>query len=486
MVAIPFPTTSAPGRRPHESSGRLINACRRNLPAGARAPYVIARAPGIAQWAATGFAGYRGSLLVNSTLYTAMSGEVVSFAAGSLTSGGSPTTVGALAGTSKVTWARNNKSPTPDVIVVDPANGPFVVTSGSVTAYNASGNLPAVNSVSFLDGYLLFTVGDGRAFASDLNATTVNPLNFTLCDAHPGGLIRGIAFGQEWWAWGPKHCEVFSDTANPTAFPFSRVTVIPRGLMNAFTITGFEEGIGKGIVLLGDDGIVYALNGYMPEKISTPDVDAAVTSYLEGGGNSASLEMFSFVVDGHSRVALNSPSFTWVYDLDTLDWFERQSWNATILASPWRATGPTVNAFGAWICGDTQSGNLGRITDSVAQEFGNPLIYTVESGPVTDFPERMAVPMASFDIARGVGIATGHDPDQTNPVGRFYWTDNGGVSWKGPKIRPLGQQGQAKGNQIKVAKTGMTQNQGRRWKIVVSDAVDVELTGGDMTPEVRE
>jgi len=471
MVAIPFPLTSAPGGLPHTGAGRLINCYHEPLAAGARSANVWRRAPGLRSWGASGQSGNRGQIVVGSTLYAAFADNVTSFDASA-----TATNVGTFPGTRKVFWARNNRAPTPDVVAVDIDNGARVITASSVLDY-PDADLPQPNSVCFLDGYFFFTIGDGRCFASDLNSTSVSSTNFITCESKPDSLMRAVAFG-DLHLCGTGSIEVWHDTAEPTGFPFSRVQVIPRGIIGPHAISGFEDGIGRGLVFVGDDRCVYALNGYSPDKVSTPDVDRAIESFAQTN-DPADIEMFPYVVGGHSCIVLRSPAWTWVLDLETTHWHERASYGSPT----WRATS-ACNVFGKWLAGDGDSGDLVEITDAAADETGNPLICRIESGPVSAFPNRVSVMEGTFDIAQGVGIASGADPTQTDPSVEIEWSDDGGLSWSVPLVRKLGPQSQISGP-IKVCKTGMTGNQGRRWRLTVSDAVDVELTGGDMSAELR-
>jgi hypothetical protein len=474
MTAIPFPLNSAPGKTPHECAGRMINACWEPLQQTARAERAWRRAPGIVQFGTSGFTGHRGSLLVNSTLYSGFSGKVVSHTS----AGGAGTLVGNLAGTKKLFWARNRKTPTPDVLVVDPDNGAFQVTSGSVTSFNAGGVLPAINSLCFLDGYFFFTTGDGRCFASALNDTTVNALTFISTESKPDGLIRAFAY-TDLFLCGTDKIEVWHDTAEAApGFPFSRLTIIRKGLLGPNTVSGFENGIDKGVIFASSDHKVYALDGYTPREISTPDVVRAIESYIAGGGDLNAIEMFPYVIGPHSCVVLQSPAWTWVFDIDNPQWFERQSYQAVC----WRATG-AYKAFDKWIAGDNKTGNLVTITESALDEVGDPLAFIVESGPVQDFPNQMAVMQATFDMAQGVGIATGVDPVQTDPVVEISHTDDGLV-WSPSRIRKLQRQSEAP-KPIKLTKCGSTGIEGRRWRIRSTAAVPVVLTGGDQSQELR-
>lgn len=473
MTAIPLPLNSAPGKVPHEGAGRLINAYWEKLQPGARAERVWRRAPGLRLWKTTGKTVPRGSILVGSDLFSAFSGNVTRY-----TSDGTAVSVGTLSGTDKVFWARNLKSPTPDIVVVDPGNGAFVVTASSVTSY-PDADLPASNSVCFIDGYFIFTTGAGLCFASGLNATTINALTFITAEGKPDGLLRAIPY-TDLYLFGLDSIEVWRNTAQPSpAFPFSRVLVIPKGVVGRYAISGYENGIDQGLVFVGSDRVVYALDGYSPKKISTPDVDRAIGDFVEAGGDPTTIEMFPYVIGGHSCIAMRCSAWCWMLDLDNGVWFERQSYGS----ATWRATG-SVKAFDKWISGDATTGNLIEISEYARDEIGSPLLWTVESGPVSAFPNKMAVGEASFDIAQGVGISTGADPSETDPSVSISHSDDGGLSWGTPRIRKLGRQSETPGP-IKVTKTGSTRTQGRRWRLQVSSAVDVELTGGDQSAEPR-
>jgi len=233
------------------------------------------------------------------------------------------------------------------------------------------------------------------------------------------------------------------------------------------------------MIFVGDDKVVYVLDGYNPTKISTADVDRAVAKYISDGGSVEDIEMFSYVATGHSFAVLRTPTFTWTLDLDNLRWHERQSY----LLPYWRAY-DSVNAFGKWLAGDSQGNNILQITDTVQTELNQPIPFDIYSGPVTAFPNRLRVSQTTIDIARGVGSITGINPIQTDPTCLISWSDDGGMNWSEPVIRKLGRQVESH-YPVRVNRVGHTKDQGRRYRIVVYDPVQVELTGGKMDAEVR-
>jgi hypothetical protein len=64
------------------------------------------------------------------------------------------------------------------------------------------------------------------------------------------------------------------------------------------------------------------------------------------------------------------------------------------------------------------------------------------------------------------------------------YRDAGGDTWSTPRARKLGRQG-ARPQPIKLTRCGSAGAGGRRWRLIVSDAVDVAVFGGDQLAEAR-
>jgi hypothetical protein len=475
LTPIPFPLSSSPGASSQESAGRIINGYAEPLgkdvlaKKGLAPPAVVWRkSPGLSLFGASANTGFRGGLLVGSSLYAAWGNKASTF-----TSGGVETALtGTLNGTEKVFWARNNKTPTPDVVCVAPGTGGFIVTPSAVSSWSAAG---APNSVSFMDSYFLLTYGDGTIQASDQNATTINTLNKTTAQSKPGGLTRGLPFNGQFFALGPNFGEVYTDTANATGFPFSRSYVLQRGLLGPYAIAGHEDGFASALMWVADDFSVVQHNGTPnPLKISPPDLDRLIA----GVSDKTTLEASVYISQGHPKWVLSCPSFTWEFDLGSKKWNERASYQQ----SRWRAISG-ISAFGKWIAGDTQAGQLIYVDPNAYSEVGNPLGFQLESGPVLNFPNRTRVARADFNFVVGVGQATGQDPIATDPSVGISWSDDGGITWSNEYVRKLGRQ--ATPQRITMLRTGMTGVQGRRWRLKVSDPVYVAFLGATQDTQLR-
>lgn len=467
---IPTPVSTAPGSKYQESAGRLSNCYAEPLGETAANKFVIRRAPGLVNFGTTARSGFRGMIEVAGVLYAGYSGQLEKFTS----SGGASTNVGALTGTKKMFFARNNAA-TPDKWGVDPDGNIAVFTDSSVTNSWPDGDLPAVNSTCSIDGYGVFTTGDGRAFATDLNSTAVNSLSFGKAEAKPDGLVRCIAWGDKLMLFGNQTTEVWTN-AGTSPFPFARNFVIPRGLAGPYCITGFEDGFSKVPIWVGDDNRVHQYAGAEPSSISSPDLDALI----EAVEDKTELEMCSYISRGHPFSELSSETWTWVFNHDTKKWHEGESYGLTRT----RRT-QAYYAFSKWLCGDTETGNVQQISATAKDEVGSPLRYRIRSGPVADFPYGTVVGRADFYFVTGVGEAAGSDPDQTDPTVEISWSDDGGLTYSIPAQRKLGRQSETGALISLISETGRTSWMGRRWQMDISDGVYAGFLYGTQSDDPR-
>lgn len=475
-VPIPFPLSSSPGAKPQESAGRLINCYAEPLGKdiairrGFAPPAVVWRkCPGLSLFAASSQTGFRGQILVGNTLYTAWSGK-----ASRLTSGSVETLLtGSLTGAEKVFFARNNAA-TPDIVCVAPGTGAFTVTSSAVTSF-ADPNIGAPNSVCFMDSFFIFSYGDGTLRASGQSAVTINTLDKTTAQSKPGGLTRCLPFNGQLVALGPAFGEVYANTSNPVGFPFTRSYVLQRGLLSPYAIAGHEDGFGSALIWVADDNSVVQHNGSpVPLKISSPDLERLIA----GVSDKTTLEASVYIAQGHPKWVISGPTFTWEFDLGSQKWNEK----ASHLQMRWRGIGG-CSAFGKWIVGDTNGGRLLYVNETAFDEYLNPLVMQLESGPVANFPNRTKVARADFNFVTGVGIATGVDPTATNPQVGVSWSQDLGVTWSEESLRDLGRQ--TTPSRIIMLRTGSTTNVGRRWRLKISDPVYASFEGGTQDTKIR-
>ena len=463
-IDIPFPRSSQPGSQPGEGLGRLLNRyCEID---GEITQWRLV--PGLVAFTDTLIGGPRGAIDVNGILYDARANSALT-----VTTGGTVTPLaGTLNGTRAVTWAKNNRSPTPDVVCVTEA-GAFSVSPSTVSNYPDT-SLPQPNSVSFLDGYFLFTIGDGRVFASGVNDIwvsdadhTQNALAFAVADLS-GGLVRGTSANGLFYAWGKKACTVYNDAAT-SPFPLARAGVIQIGLAGATAIAGFDPGWGLQQYFVATDNTVRRLDGFSASVVSNKDVERA----LEAQTDKTQIEMSCYVSAGRPTVVVKGPSFAYELNAATGYWNERQSANLTT----WRAS-RSIYFNGNWYFGDTLTTQILQISDAAFNELGTSFTARLESGPVKQYPNRLRCLAAYFDFTSGQGTPGGTS-DSMNPSVFVSSSIDGGASWSTPVLRrDLGAQGNFQ-KMIRVNRIGGIASQhGIRFRLDSSSPVYSTFRGG--------
>lgn len=279
-------------------------------------------------------------------------------------------------------------------------------SGGNPTLWNSGGNLPEPNSVCFQDGYFFFTIGSNQCYASAINGLTVNVLTFITAEAKSDvNLLRGIAFQGLLFLCTTGSFEVWQDAALPAPnFPYSRIGVLEIGLIQAAAIAGWETGFSE--LLWVDQGfsVQWMTNGGLAfVKVSSPDLDRLIETQIRAGDT---LEAGVYITAGKKFWALSSSAWTWEFNLQTKKWTERWSLATSGIYGRWRATGGHP-AFGKWMVGDEQSGDLLYIDDTNFTDNGEPQLWRMESGPVLAFPAEQSVARADFNFVWGVGQAVG-------------------------------------------------------------------------------
>ena len=517
MVAITFPTSSSPGLYPQESAGRLINGFVEKTEPGAPGQTLWRRSAGL-YWLGSGPGNHtRGFMPYVDVGDTAAGGWTLAFwvtndqlaglvkdiATGNYT----VNVIGPLAGTKPITMARNNRFPIRQAVAVT-ENGCFIIandTAGAIPPipFVDTDLPPKPTSVCSHDGYFVWSYLDGRVFASQLNGGTVsgelqvNALSFNTEQGQ--SVLRVVSFSGRMYAMGDKWIGVYRD-AGTVPFPFLREATVPRGLLNTHAVAGWEPGWSNELIWVGDDHVVYKLNGYVPVPISNDAVTRAIQRNVLFRGKEH-IEAFVYMYGRNAFWVLNSydanspeADFTWEYNLMTGQWNERRS----LGHAGWRGH-KSIKSRDEWILGDLFNASFYIIKEEFFAE-GHPggdfvpHVWTIESGVMSGFPQRVVIPRASFNITAGVGYSNplpGIGVPVPNPTVAISWSLDGGYTWGVPVIRSLGIVPRS-GLTIpdtryypSVICSGLSRGHGVRYRLEVEDPVHVGLSGGEIDFQPR-
>ena len=205
-------------------------------------------------------------------------------------------------------------------VVVDPAN---------VLGRIAAAAFMSASTVQYFDGYFVFdAAGTRQFFISGLNdGTQYSGLDFATATASSANVSAVTVYHEQLLIWTEgASCEVWWDTGN-ASFPFQRydAALIARGIGAPHARCSEDNTV----FWIGDDGNAYRLAGFTPQRVSTYAMEHAWAQYPN---RYLDAQCFVLNQEGHKFVVCNFPSgdATWVYDISTGLWHQRESWG-----TPW-------------------------------------------------------------------------------------------------------------------------------------------------------
>lgn len=461
-MRVPFAINSYRHRYLSVSAQRAVNWMAEAQPQDATARVVMLPTPGLRRFAVApdrqirGMHSMAGILFVvgSSAVYQTDQNGVLGLT-GSIISGNSP-----------VEMADNGAQ----ILLVDPRNTIATLVSGSSTRELT--DLPfRPSSVCCVDGFMVAAERDTTRFwISKLNdASSWDALDFAEAEASPDNIVAVRRVGENLWIIGERSIEIWDNTG-AADFPFQRVSggYIERGTLAQASVTAFDGTL----FWLGDDRVVYAAEGIRPNRISTHAVEQAISGY----GPSTDAEAWVYRQEGHAFYVLNFPSAgaTWVYDVTTQSWHERESEGYGGL---WRPR--TGIAYGtAVIAGDRASGLLYQVDANEPTEDGALILRQATGTTMMAEGKRMMITRLEAHFETGVGLASGQGAD---PLVWMAYSDDGGRNWSDDRWASLGAIGQTMAR-VEWRRLGSSRN--RVFRIGMSDPVRTALIAAniDATP----
>jgi hypothetical protein len=444
------------GRDGQVANVRHINCYVEDAGTDAKARTPIYVCPGLTRFDNGSYTGAsRGLIQLNdNSLIAFLGNEVVS-----LDTGGVTTTLGTLVGSGRVFLARN-RAASPQIAVITNAGQYHILQGGVMSEVNDS-DLPVPNSVTYLKGFFIFSISDGRIFMSDLDDENVSSLAFDSANSRSEGLVRVFAHAGFLYAFGRRTTEIWQADPSLAAEPFVFSPIqqdIDLGCIAPHSVTQIGTGLAwiddNGIVRYGRDGGAIRISNHAVER-SIEDLSNANRGLIAGR---------SWFHQGHEFYTLFGDNFTWVYDVLTQQWHERQSY-----ASDTWLVNDLVNFDGKFIAGNTADGELYTIDANAYSEDGDLLVLDIRAPTVHNFPAGYIADAIEVDAIMGVGLNTA-DPHNSDPMLMIDYSDDGGRNFAGERTEPLGKIGKFQ-TKIRTNKWGHVREGGRQWRFRASAAV---------------
>lgn len=322
-----------------------------------------------------------------------------------ITNAGVGVPIGVIPGVGRVSMTHNQFETGYQVLVENgqPGGGYVYNTVDLTFARITDEGYPGSISSDYLDSFLLGVEPFGRFwFHSDLaSATSYNTLDRYEAEASPDKIVGLAVSGQEVVVFGQRTTEFFMNVGAATGTFQNRNTGFDRGCASRDTIAKLDNSI----FWLGDDGIVYRLNGYSAQPVSTRALDQQLSRY-----NLAQAFAFVWEDRGHKVYYLTFPDGqTFGYDVVTGLWHRRESFGL----DRWRLT-HVVEWSGKKYGGDFQTGRIFLIDWDYHLEGSQPIISERVSPVLSDNQSRLGIPSAElvFDTGQGPGTAAIPFPPQ--------------------------------------------------------------------------
>ncbi|ACI52198.1 conserved hypothetical protein [Gluconacetobacter diazotrophicus PA1 5] len=395
VQAVPFAVQSYRARSVALDAQRCVNFYAESEPKDAKSPIGVWGCPGLVAFAQCGSGPILGTCVMNGILYV-VSGQTLY----QVDDNGNATALGSTWVTGPVSMDTNDTY----LVWVDGNSGWYYTVAGGIEQITDENFYPA-DSVVYFDTYFVFNRAGTREFfiSPEGGLLPFDGTQFATKEATPDMLLAITNTHEQLLLFGAARTEVWYDAGNaPPTFPFQRFdgAFIQRGIAGPHAHC-LEDNT---TFFLGDDGVFYRLNGFQPERISTHATEGAWQSY----SRRSDARCFSYTLEGHKFINLLFPSApaSWVYDVATGLWHERESWTGGSEDSSigrWRISG-AVQAYGRTLLNDSLTGTVAQHSFEVYTELGATMRGMIVSPPIHDARRRVFMQRFELDVETGIGL----------------------------------------------------------------------------------
>lgn len=394
---------------------KLVNAYAESSDGDKADQFAVMAIPGLVEFCTTSSTNCRGEHVMDGVLYT-----VIGVTLYSVDESGVETAHGTVGGTLPVQMADNGTQLAIQGGALN--NQGYVLDSG--TLYTGILNLPPVSGVTYIDGYFVWPVFESDQFiiSALTDGLSYDPLDVATVEGDPDDIIGVVNLQRELQFFGSKTIEIWFNSGNAD-FPFERSpnAFIERGCRDRDSIIKIDNSV----QFMGDDLIVYRLNGYQPVRISNHAIEFKTAP-------AAWFRAFTQTCEGAKWYVLNTDVGCWAYEMSTGAWAERRS----LGYDNYRAS-CAVQAYGQTILGDAYSGKLYTQSLDVQTEDGNVIPVEITLPDIQT--DRQKATLYSFEMYCETGVGVAADPD---PQVIMQYSKDGGRTFSNEMSRTLGAVGE--------------------------------------------
>lgn len=333
------------------------------------------------------------------------------------------TLLGTLSGSGPVSFAADETE-----IVINAGAGIYRSTGSSLSAVSFPDGA-AVSKLVDTAGYFIALRSGTQQFyfSAVLDGSSWGALDFASTENEPDPGRDALVVNDMLAFFGSQTTEFWAKTGDPDA-PFAPIEgrVYQKGVIQTGAACRFDNSF----AFIGNNRIVY-YGGNVPERIS----DAGIEEKLAHGTD---FSLFVLPFEGHEFLAVRVSSVvtaqyqtgTWLYDAQTKQWCEWQSWGR----DNWRARCATQE--GTYL-GDDENGTIWTLGEGFE-----------DAGGVFERRFRAGLPLAggsftadNIRLTVNVGETADLSGYTATPTVEMRTSRDGGRTWSVWRAAPLGAQG---------------------------------------------
>lgn len=417
------------GKSPNVTAQRLENLYAEILPAEDKTKVAFYPTPGTSLFYSFGATPIRGSHVVN---VSDLSYHVHADQFYSLNNTAIATSLGTLATSAgRVAMADDGTR----ILMVDGTGGYYWDTGTSTFSTIVDADFPAgATTCTFLGGRMVADdpAAPGRFRWSDQYATTWPSLNFATAEASPDKLVSVFTLNGQLMLCGELTTEYWGVTGDPN-LPYSLISgaVIEYGLAAKRSLVKFMDTAAFLARNRMGQVQVVRLQGYLPQIISTPELDYLMNGYAAVEDATA----ISYLLGGHPMLEISFPvaGKSWLFDGLSNVW----SPLSTGISGARHRAEIGINWINRTRVTDYSNGNLYTLEPEVYTDNADPIVRKLIGRHVFD-QEPFSVPELWVDMEGGVGLVSGQGE---NPQAMLRTSKDGGHTWSNEVWAGFGAQG---------------------------------------------
>lgn len=332
--------------------------------------------------------------------------------------------------------------------------------------------IPNVSKVEYSDGYFVALLDGTQKFILSglLDGSTWNAADIGQVSVFPENCVSMVVDHREVVIFGSKRTVFYYDSGN--VFPFD---VVPSGYVDqGCAAVHSPVRLDNSTFWLGQDErggrMCWRLMGYTPIRISNHAVEYQWSKYTTVSDAVA----YGYQLNGHSFYQIYFPTAnaTWVYDVSTKMWHERQS----LTNGTWGAHRSQGHAYcwGKHLVTDWSTSNIYDMSDAYSDDAGDPIRRVRRTTYTGTWNQRSFFSKLELLLEVGLGLAD----NSREPQVMLRWSDDGCHTWSNEHWTGAGMAGEYR-KRVIWRRLGSTLRS-RVWEVSVSDALPWRLVDADL------